>query len=372
MLKQVFKRPNGFKLTGFASLLSGTAAAVMMSTPAHAVGTLADTLVSNTVTVNFTIGGIVQTPVQATETFLVDNMVDVQVTATDTSVVPGETSATAYLTYVIENQGNATQGYALDIVYVDSGLTLSPSADANITEGEYGLFLDTDGNGVYTPGVDQFYSTAGELNAGDLAPDQQYTVFIVAYIPLDSLDGDIATFDVVATTLNAGTAQGAQGTVTTETAVPGIDSTDTVFVDAAGTQDVAEDGIHSDMGTFTVSGTDLTVSKTAIVINRSGENCLTATQDPDAGELFTIPGACIEYTITVTNNGSATASVVAISDPLPSDISFAGFHSSTSADFTNGEGDDVAPAYAAGTASATEATLLPGDSLDLVIRAIIN
>lgn len=367
----------GYKMRTATMLLGSTALSALTMTPANAAGTLADTLVSNTVSVSYNISGTPQTTVTDTETFLVDSMVDVLVTSTGVATAtPGQLD---YFTFVVENQGNDTQGYALDVIYNAAGLTLTASTDSTIDVGEYGLFVDTNGNGIYDAGIDQFYSTVGDIIAFNLAADQQNAIFIVYYAGAGETDGDAATFELVATTLNEGTV-GTAGTITTETATPSIDTTDIVFVDGQGsasTTEVAGDGIHSAATVVTVSAADLTATKTVRVIDTvAAANC--GTDQAFVANSFAIPGACIEYTITVTNNGaSAVAQNVAITDVLPSAITFAGIHSSTSADFYNGENlgadaTDVAPAEAGGTVTATEATLGAGESVQLVIRAVVN
>lgn len=357
--------------TSIAMMAAAAGFVALAAAPAQAAGTLADTLVSNTVTVDYSVGGVPQTQEPATADFRVDRMIDVQVTATDDTVVPGENETTATLVYTVENQGNDTQSYDLTVSEFSDTINLNLSADATVEAGEYALYLDNDGDGALSAG-DTWIDPATVLDL-TLNPDESVQILLVAEIPLDAGDTTQASFDLVATTLDAGTTN-----VTTETATPGIGTTDTVFVDAiyAGnfTTDIAEDGRHSDAGVFTVTSADLTADKSVLIISRDPTvDCATATQDADATELFAIPGACIEYTITVSNTGaSIVATDVAIADTLPSEITFVAFHSTTSADFSSGEIGDAAPAHAAGVVSATEATLAPGETVILVIRATIN
>jgi uncharacterized repeat protein (TIGR01451 family) len=178
--------------------------------------------------------------------------------------------------------------------------------------------------------------------------------------------------DLLASTLEpAGSTYGADGTVVAETGTPAIDVADTVYVDEAASgnlaaTDVFEDGQHSDNTTADVQPVLVTIAKSVRVIDRApGADCATAPQVVIA-EQFAIPGACIEYTITVSNTSAGTAATnVAISDPLPGQITFAAFHSSTST-------FDAGPLESGGTVSATKTTLGAGTSVSLVVRAIIN
>ena len=58
---------------------------------AQAAGTVANTTISNTATVNYTVGGVAQTAINSnTSTFLVDRKVNLNVTAgTGTTTTPG-------------------------------------------------------------------------------------------------------------------------------------------------------------------------------------------------------------------------------------------------------------------------------------------
>lgn len=358
--------------TSIIALAVGAGFAALATDPAHAAGTLADTLVTNTVTIDYNVGGTPQTQEVDSVDFRVDRMIDVQVTATDDTVYPGEDETTATLLFTVQNQGNDTQSYDISAIeFSDTlgagGLTLS--ADSTVDIGEYALFLDN-GDGVF--GAGDVWLNPATINDLTLAPDATATILLVAEIPLDAGDTSSATYDLLAVTLDAGT-----DTVTTETVTPGIGTTDTVFVDDAYagnlTTDIAEDGEHSDAATFNVTSADLVAAKTVRVIDRDPTvDCATATQDV-ANELFAIPGACIEYTITVENTGATiVATDVAISDALPAEVTFVAFHSSTSPDFTSGEPTDVAPAELGGTVSATEATLAAGETIQLVIRATVN
>jgi uncharacterized repeat protein (TIGR01451 family) len=400
MIRQLNPLSKGVKLTKCAALCAGTAFVITSAMPANAAPVAADVIlgltasgtdVSNTVTLSFDVGGVPQTPVVSDPAvFAVDTMVDVLVvSAGDATVTPGETFATAVLSYSVTNEGNlaAGQGYALDIAY-DTGLTslfsaMTLSADATPGLGEYALFIDVNNDDLLDVG-DTFYVAGGGANAFDLLPDQKDNVLVVAGIPLDADGGDTGTFTVVAQTLNVGTA-----VATLEEAAPTVSGTDVVFLDTVSDDlayvgnDLLEDGFHSDIGTMTVSDAALTASKSVVVINddASGLGCGADTV-AQSGLLdqFAIVGACVEYTITVVQAGTAISTDVLLTDALPAGVTFEGIISSSSAllnrtsdDFYNSEAGDVAPANAGGTVTATEATFGVGQAdLVLVIRASVN
>ena len=422
MIRQLNPLSKGVKLSKYAALCAGTAFVMTSAMPAYAAPepvdpgnmlglTASGTDVSNTVTLSFNVGGVAQTPVVSDPAvFEVDAMVDVLVVSNGgDTVTPGETFATATLAYTVVNEGNvaAGQGYALDIVYntendVDfSAMVLAAGAPGL---GEYALYIDQNNDGLWDA-LDTLYNTALSVNAFSLTPDQQANVLVVAGIPLNAIEGDTGSFTVVAQTLNP-VAVGAAGTATTETLTPGILTIDTVFLDtisddplyAQAGEDVLEDGFHSDVGIMTVSDAGLTATKSVRVINDNATSlgCGVSGNTPEqstADNLFAIVGACVEYTITVTQAGTADSNDVGLSDQLPGGVTFDGIITSTSlakgtqilltnktsADFYNGETvanngfADVAPGNNGNLVTATEATFASGQApLVLVIRAIVD
>jgi len=89
---------------------------------------------------------------------------------------------------------------------------------------------------------------------------------------------------------------------------------DTVLADGAGDEDVANAGDFSDTDTYVVGAPELTVNKASSVIS----DPVNGTTNPKA-----IPGATIEYCITVANGaGAATATNVNVNDVLPADVTY--------------------------------------------------
>ena len=287
--------------TSFVALLSSAALFGLVSQSALAAGTASGTSISNQATVNYTVGATAQPAVTSTAaTFLVDNKVDMTLTSTGATVVPGSTKQA--LAFVLTNTGNTSQRYALSAVAGASTLT---TALTNVA-----IYLD---NGT-TPGVwdagDTLYADASTF--GDVAAGNALNVLIVADFPAPDTNGQTAAYNLQATTVNAGTT-----TVTSATgAVPDNPAAvDVVFADAAGTVagDIASDGKLSASATYTVNAASVTISKNAVVYS-----------DPVNGvsaNAKAIPGAVITYTITVSNAaGGADATSVAITDSLAAEI----------------------------------------------------
>jgi hypothetical protein len=297
MKEQQKKRMRTLRKRIFLALLLTGATAVMVPQHALAAGTLAGTSINNQATMNFQIGGIAQTPVNSnTSTFKVDNKVIVTVAATGNAiVVPGSTNQV--LAFTVTNNGNAAQRYALAV-----------TAQSGIAMNNIRIYRDTNGDGAYQAGTDTLYVDASTF--GDIAADGVLKVLVLADTPSAATNSQTAVYDLVATTVDAGTT-----TVTTQTA--GADDptkVDVVFADAAGSDsgDAARDGKHSASATYTVSAAVLSFTKSSAVYS----DPYSGTTNPKA-----IPGAIVTYTMTIVNSGgAATASAVTISDSLDAEI----------------------------------------------------
>jgi uncharacterized repeat protein (TIGR01451 family) len=132
-------------------------------------------------------------------------------------------------------------------------------------------------------------------------------VYVVVNIPAAAVDGDIA--GIILTAL----ARNTDGSALVETAGADTAGVDTVFADGAGDTDAARDAQYADTDAFRVLAATLTVSKIATVV----EDPINGAVNPKA-----IPGAYIEYTVTITNTAGAgaTASNVVFSDDLTTEI----------------------------------------------------
>lgn len=291
--------------------VSAFALVAMSSAPAMAEGTNAGATITNTVSVNFNVGGVAQTAQTASDTFTVDQRVNLTVTniGAATSVSPNQTNRV--LAFDVTNLSNSTADLNLSVA-------LRAGNASNISN--FRVFRDTNGNRQ----LDAAELTAGPITFLDeVAEDATVAVLVVSDISINAANG--ANFDVALTA--AAHAAGTTGTLGTR--LPGTTGAntagiDTVLFDGAGVSDAANDGAFSAQGRYTVSGAVLTVAKVSRIIS----DPVNGTTNPKA-----IPGATIEYCITVANAaGAATATNVAILDDLPADV----IYSSTFGTFLNG------------------------------------
>lgn len=350
--------------------LLGTAGAAALSlisvSPAFAAGTASGTSITNTVTVNYQVGGVSQTATGASNTFKVDRKVNVtvaEVGGAATQVSPGSTAQVT--TFTVTNNSNSVLDFALVAAQQTGGaaaFTGTDSFDATNVK----VYVDTNGNGSYDAGTDLEVSYLDEL-----AADASKTVFVVADIPLGLASTDVATVSLKATGREGGTASsmGAALAQTNTSSANEVDPTfvDTVFADVAGAVDGARDAAHSAKDDYKVLAAALTISKLSRVVS----DPLNGSTNPKA-----IPGATIEYCIVVANAaGSATASNVAVSDPLPSTVTYDGngvfINGTVTSGVCNADGTNGG-AHASGTVSGTLSSVAAGETKTLRFRAVIN
>lgn len=287
------------KRYSMAALVLFSALVILIPQAAYAVGTTAGTIIGNRAYVDYQVGLIDQTQIGSSAagnttgagsdtTFTVDKMVDLTVAAGAGGVVfANQTSAP--LVFTVTNTGNAPMYYDLSTAKV---------ADANtILTIQPELWLDVNADGL-VDGGDTLY--INETTFGLFSSDGVYQVLVTGDISAGALNAEFATVNLYA---NAYTA------LATEAVGGGAAGTGNAIAlaDAAGVDDAANDGEHSAVNTYTVSGTTMAITKTA---------------DPywDPVNLTVspvyMPGAVVTYTITVENTGGVNATSVQIVDLL--------------------------------------------------------
>ena len=282
------------RITRFGATASLMAVATGIASPAFAAGTTSGTSITNTVNVTYNVGGVAQNPLTASDTFVVDRKVNLTVTEvgnTTTTVSPGQLAAVT--TFSIANLSNAT---------IDVGLLATNLAGDNYDVSNFKYYVDTNLDGVYSTGDLQV------TYLDQVAADGIKTVFVVADIPLGGTTADVANIRLTGTA-QEGTTAGSQGadiaaTGTANTAL----GVETVLADTAANGNTASDGKSFAQDSYTKLAAALTATKTSRVVS----DPVNLTTNPKA-----IPGAVIEYCIAVSNGGGASATSVAINDPLP-------------------------------------------------------
>jgi uncharacterized repeat protein (TIGR01451 family) len=336
-----------------AALTAGTAMIALQTAPAVAEGTNAGTTITNTATVDYRVGGVDQTEIVAADSFDVDRKVNFVVTRVSdptTTVVPGQTNAV--IAFDVTNLSNAA---------IDIALAVSQASGDDFDAGNVAIYLD-DGNGTFE-GTETPIAYIDEI-----AEDATVRVLVVADIDLARTNGQVANLVLAGTARNGGGA-GSQGAVTTSTPGANTAGVETVLADDIGAQDGDNDGVYGASGSYTVSAATLSVSKTSRVISDPINN----TTNPKA-----IPGAEIEYCVVVGNAaGSATATNVTITDPLPGDLTFDATFGIRVNGTSDGSGNcnqdgSAGGTFSAGAVTGTLTDIAGGQERTLYFRATIN
>jgi uncharacterized repeat protein (TIGR01451 family) len=288
---------------------------------ALAGGTAPNTNIDNVASVNYSVNGVAQTVIRSAPgagnsapgtagtvtRFTVDQKVDLHLVevngAATPGVLPGSTGNVT--TFFIRNDGNQTQGVSLSAAhYTTANVFLNASAQAMAS---YAVFVESTAAGaactVPTQPGGMAYAAATDTatSIAALAPDTCTWVYVVATAPSTVTNGTFSNVELTAiarvqTTLAA---------LSENTGADNLLSVDVVFADLAATV--------RDRDSYAFVTAAFNVSKTSAVINDY------VSISPNFKYL---PGADVEYTVTMTNTGSAQADAVTISDPLPTTTTF--------------------------------------------------
>jgi uncharacterized repeat protein (TIGR01451 family) len=370
------------KHISFKSLILGTAMMVAGTgmAAAQANDTAAGSIVSNTITLSFngaTNGGTatrIDLPETAgmTETFTVAQKIDLSVTANQADqqlgVLPG--TEAAQVSFTLTNLGNAkSPTVAEQDFHINVGNSGTLAGGDPLAELTYSATVTTTPGTYYVTVNGAAYDVAN-ATAIALAPDADATIVVVANIPGTSVDTLADVFTVTAFPVDG------SGDKLAEVPFSDLDTLAIVYADAASTSamangtaalDAALNGDAKAETRIIVTAPQLSATKTAVVLDEglpgSTFDCAVGGTATGAG-LAPIPGACVEYTITVTNDAAATApaTAITITDVLPAGTAFAG----------KTDGDFAPVTEASGTVTATLATLAAGESGSFQIRVTVE
>lgn len=300
-----------------ASLALAAIGSIGAMQSANATGTASNTSIANRATVSYSVGGVAQTPIQssptgnttatgADTTFRVDNKIihivsEVSGNPTSVGTAPGATNLVT--TFTVTNQGNTAQGYLLTATNRPTGTAspftspVTPNDDQDVDN--LRVFVESGTTAGFDP-------TDTATNIANLAPDATVTVYVVADIPAGATNNQYANVQLAAQATTANTTT----PVVQTAAADNPNAVDIVFADGGV---VARDGIAEAQDQYQIQSAALTVTKTSSVIS----DPINTTTNPKA-----IPGATVQYTITVANSGSQAATGVAITDAIPANTDY--------------------------------------------------
>jgi len=307
------------KLTKLQKGLLGTVALGFFSVGTSFAQTAAETPVDNTFTLNYEVNGAEQPEINNNGTptrFLVDRLIDLTVenVGGNTTVVSGQTNAET--TFTLTNDGNGTQAYFLDVFNgVITTDDFNPSNGTPIITYVQGgvtvTFDPTDTSTFPILAPDATIQITVNQNIGTGLADGAEGQIILRADTLDSTSFTEETADVDGNDLLA-----SENVLADEQSIPTLESAPGVLVDG---DDAGDDAA---IGTYIVAAANVTGVKTVSIFSEDGTGCgtIAATLPATTNTEYSVPGACVEYRITVTNNDTREATAISIGDTLPAEL----------------------------------------------------
>jgi uncharacterized repeat protein (TIGR01451 family) len=268
------------KLLGLLLALSGAYAMSVRAADAPA-----GSVIVNTAEAHYLVSG---NPFNqsASASLTVAQLVNVTVSwqnGSDVSVTAGATNQT--LLFKVTNTGNGADTFKLaDTLVTPGGTTFTPAGCL--------VYFDTANTGVYDPS-DVLYTPGS--NDPQLAQNASKNMLIVCNVPASAADTSLGEMQLGATSK---TASGVFGTVNVGAGVGGVDA-------IVGTTT----GVSDATGIYQVHQFAVAYVKSASV------------SAPGGGHKV-VSGATVEYTLTVTPSGTATATNLVVTDPVPANTTF--------------------------------------------------
>jgi uncharacterized repeat protein (TIGR01451 family) len=259
-------------------------AAIAAPQAALATGISAGTLIQNTASATYTSGSASGSITSNTVTIKVDELLNDAVASLNGGPISGG-SAPVTLSYTVTNSGNGPEAF---------NLTANPAVAGNPFDlTVQTVAIDSNGNGVYDVGVDQVIPNGSASPV--LAADASLTVFVIATLPANAVDGQTSQLRLTADAV-------------TGTGTPG-----TSF---AGQGDGGGDAV---VGTSTASQFaqgSVTASLATVSLVKSA-----AIADPFGGTQ-PVPGAIVTYSIVASVAGSGSAQALHVTDIIPAGTTY--------------------------------------------------
>jgi uncharacterized repeat protein (TIGR01451 family) len=261
-------------------------ASLLGVSPVHAAGTLAGTDIQNIASASYDSGGTTVDIQSNAVVIKVDELLDVTTATTDPGdIITNNGAQNVVSSFRITNTGNGPEAFRLTPNVTNGGDDFDPSLVQ--------VVIDTNGNGVYDPGVDTVY-VAGS-NDPILQPDQSVRAFVLTNMPASQNNGDRAEVRLLAAAVT--------GTGTPGTSFAGAG-------EGGGNAVVGTTGADAEgAGYVAIQTASITLVKSANILDPFGGN-------------RPVPGAVITYTLVATVSGSGSLSNVSINDPIPANAQY--------------------------------------------------
>ena len=256
----------------------------------------AGTVISNAVTLNYSVGGVGAVTTSNTASFVVAELINLTLTVQDAAPVSvNSPDASRPITVLLTNTGNGSEVFSLSRNNAMPGDQFDPvNALAGAIFLENGLQAGFQASGPnadtpYVPGV----------NDPVLASEASRVVYVVSDIPAGVALGGLGNVGISASALTPGASGAVPGTTLPGLGAGGVDA---VVGGSRATSTVT--------GSYVVSGFAVTVVKSVLTV-----------QDPRGGALV-MPGSVLTYRVVLNITGVGTANNLAFSDPLPLETTY--------------------------------------------------
>lgn len=274
--------------------------------------------INNTATLNYQVNSAPQTAIEAKNTFKVDRKVVFNLTQTPSAVTTGIIGSEFVIEYTLTNTSNAPIRFAPVATDLVAGET-AYLADSLVTDNTVAADSEVTTHKVWAEKTTTGFNAANDTDVTDglgyveLDQDASITLYVVT-TPAVGDNNDIFVHELTITAQEhtdtpTNIPSAVVGAVITTSAGAWVDTLVQTVMDAS-----AGGATRTDNGAIQVTSAVLGITKTAAVV----WDPINFLVDPKA-----IPGAVIEYTITVTNTGSIQATAVAITDTLPTELDLA-------------------------------------------------
>ena len=320
-------------------------AALFASVDARAAGTAAGTPISNTATLNYSIGGIPLAPItSAPAVVTVDELIALTLTWQDGGPVAVNTpDANTPLSFALTNTGNGTESFTL------SRNNALPGDQYNPVSSAVPIYIESNGTPGLQTGVGGDTAYAGSVTLPANSTNSSVLVYVLSDTPAGLTNGNLGDVQLTAASATPGASGAALGTVLNGVGDGGVDAVVGVALAQA-----------SATGRYLVGGVSVTVSKTLV----------SPTNPADL-----IPGATLTYRLVLTVAGSGSASGLVLSDPIPTALSYVAGSATLSGAAScapctdSADGDPIT--FAASTLSATLGNVSAPASFTLEFQTVL-
>lgn len=268
---------------------------LLLSPVALAVGTGANSTITNTTNITFDTGVTIGETASGSVNFQVDEIIAATQTWQDgANVAVLSPDTNQVLSFLLANVGNGVETFALSVNDALAGDNFDPTNPRIYFDNGNGTFDGIGTETLYVPGVNDPVLDANNVDA------------IVVYV-LNDIPAALATANTgISRLVASSTTPGASGSAVGDILLGQGDGGTDVVVGTT-TADVSADG------TYIVQGLAVNLVKSSDVIN-DGSACTTG--------CVPLPGATVRYSIAVNVAGSGTAEALVITDVIPANTTY--------------------------------------------------